>query len=80
MFGNSSAHRSLAKDVLTASKMNVNPGGKVPEMRDTVIPASNPHGHGGTIQKLTFDKNLPDDHLHKKFEGLPKGMKIILAE
>jgi hypothetical protein len=80
VFDNSSAHGSLAKDALTASKMNVNPGGKVPEMRDTVIPASNPHGHGGTIQKLTFDKNLPDDHPHKKFEGLPKGMKIILAE
>jgi hypothetical protein len=49
-------------------------------MRNTVIPASNPHGHGGTIQRLTFDKNLPNDHLHKKFGGLPKGMKIILAE
>ncbi|KAJ7337389.1 hypothetical protein DFH08DRAFT_1014352 [Mycena albidolilacea] len=80
VFDNSSAHGSLAKDALTASKMNVNPGGKVPEMRDTIIPASNPHGHGGEIQKMTFDKNLPDNHPHKKFEGLPKGMKIILSE
>ncbi|KAJ7455495.1 hypothetical protein FB451DRAFT_1048927, partial [Mycena latifolia] len=80
VFDNSSAHGSLAKDALTATKMNVNPGGKVPEMRDTVIPLNNPHGLGGKVQKLTFDKDLPDDHSHKKSEGLPKGMKIILAE
>jgi hypothetical protein len=60
--------------------MNVNPGGKVPEMRDTVIPLDNPHGHGGKVQKMMFDKNLPDDHPHKQYKGLPKGMKIILAE
>jgi hypothetical protein len=60
--------------------MNVNPGGNVPAMKDTIIPLNNPHGHGGEPQKMTFDNNLPDDHLHKKFEGLPKGMKVILAE
>ncbi|KAJ7182123.1 hypothetical protein C8R46DRAFT_985245 [Mycena filopes] len=46
VFDNSSAHGSLAKDALTATKMNVGPGGKVPEMRDTIIPADNPHGRG----------------------------------
>ncbi|KAJ7498082.1 hypothetical protein B0H11DRAFT_1856638 [Mycena galericulata] len=80
IFDNSSAHGSLAPDALTTTKMNVNPGGKVPEMRDTIIPDSNPHGHAGEAQKMTFDKNLPGDHPYKKFEGLPKGMKVILAE
>ncbi|KAJ7221810.1 hypothetical protein C8J57DRAFT_1253925 [Mycena rebaudengoi] len=80
VFDNSSAHGSLAKDALTATKMNVNPGGKVPDMHDTVIPLDNPYGHGGKIQKMTFDKDLPADHPHKQFEGLPKGMKVILSE
>ncbi|KAJ7648975.1 hypothetical protein DFH06DRAFT_996741 [Mycena polygramma] len=80
VFDNSSAHGSLAKDALTTTKMNVKPGGKVPEMRETVIPSDNPHGRGGQPQKMTFDKNLPDDHPHKEFEGQPKGMKVILAE
>ncbi|RDX46401.1 hypothetical protein OH76DRAFT_1457190 [Lentinus brumalis] len=53
VFNNSSCHGSLAQDALTASKMNtgmmhinVNPGGKVPDMHDTTIPATNPHGRG----------------------------------
>ncbi|KAJ7325750.1 hypothetical protein DFH08DRAFT_816827 [Mycena albidolilacea] len=80
VFDNSSAHGSLAPNALTATKMNVNPGGKVPEMHDTIIPADNPHGQGGKIQKMIFDAKLPDDHPYKQFEGLPKGMNIILAE
>jgi hypothetical protein len=60
--------------------MNVNPSGKVPEMWETVIPHDNPHGHGSKIQKMTFDKDLPDDHPYKQYKGLPKGMKVILAE
>ncbi|KAJ7489777.1 hypothetical protein B0H11DRAFT_1720118 [Mycena galericulata] len=80
VFDNSSAHGSLAKNALTVTKMNVNPGGKVPEMRETVIPLDNPHGHGGKPQKMVFDNPLPDNHPHKKFEGQPKGMKVILAE
>ncbi|KAJ7506399.1 hypothetical protein B0H11DRAFT_2272204 [Mycena galericulata] len=74
------AHGSLAKNALTVTKINVNPGGKVPEMRETVIPLDNPHGHGGKPQKMVFDNPLPDNHPHKKFEGQPKGMKLILAE
>ncbi|KAJ7495705.1 hypothetical protein B0H11DRAFT_1716700 [Mycena galericulata] len=80
VFDNSSAHGSLAKDALTATKMNVNPGGKVPEMQDTIIPLDNPHGRGGQVQSMVFDTVLSDDHPHKKSEGLPKGMKVILAE
>ncbi|KAJ7794205.1 hypothetical protein B0H14DRAFT_3888832 [Mycena olivaceomarginata] len=80
IFDNSSAHGSLAPDALTTTKMNVNPGGKVPEMRDTIIPDSNPHGHAGEAQKMTFDKICPTNHPYKEFEGLPKGMKVILAE
>jgi hypothetical protein len=80
VFDNSSAHGSLAKDVLTATKMNVNPGGKVPEMHHMIIPLDNPHGHGGEIQKMMFNAHLPEVHPYKQFEGLPKGMKVILAE
>ncbi|KAJ6623885.1 hypothetical protein B0H10DRAFT_2213259 [Mycena sp. CBHHK59/15] len=80
VFDNSSAHGSLAKNALTVTKMNVNPGGKVPEMRETVIRLDNLHGHGGKPQKMVFDNPLPDNHPHKKFEGQPKGMKVILAE
>ncbi|KAJ7306254.1 hypothetical protein DFH08DRAFT_824702 [Mycena albidolilacea] len=60
--------------------MNVNPGGKVPEMCDTIIPFDNPHGQGGKVQKMVFDAKLPDGHPYKQFEGLLKGMKIVLAE
>jgi hypothetical protein len=60
--------------------MNVNPGGKVPKMKDTIIPADNPFGKGGETQTLQFDDNLPADHPDKAFEGLPKGMRRILEE
>ncbi|KAJ7690180.1 hypothetical protein B0H17DRAFT_1201760 [Mycena rosella] len=50
VFDNSSAHGSLA---LTVSKMNITPGGKVPTMRDTIIPLDNPHGHGGKVQTMS---------------------------
>ena len=29
---------------------------------------------------MTYDKDLPEEHPHKKWAGLPKGMKAILAE
>ncbi|KAJ7788804.1 hypothetical protein B0H14DRAFT_3503735 [Mycena olivaceomarginata] len=49
VFDNSSVHGILAKNALTVTKMNVNPGGKVPEMHNTVIPLDNPWGDfGGT--------------------------------
>ena len=36
MFDQSSCHKAMADDRLDASRMNVNPGGKQPLMRDTV--------------------------------------------
>ncbi|KAJ6477742.1 hypothetical protein C8R45DRAFT_934397 [Mycena sanguinolenta] len=80
VFNNSSAHGSLALDALTVTKMNVNPGGKVPSVCDTIIPLNNPHGHGGKPQKMMFDQNLPENHPYHQYPGLPKGMKVILAE
>ncbi|KAJ6597343.1 hypothetical protein B0H10DRAFT_2441737 [Mycena sp. CBHHK59/15] len=78
-FDNSSAHGSLAKNALIVTKMNVNPGSKVPEMQETVITSDNPHVHSGKPQKIVFDNPLPNDHPHKKFEGQPKGMKASMA-
>ena len=81
VFDNSSAHGSLTKDALTITKMNINPGGKnVPDMHDTIILASNPFGHGGKIQKVQFDKDLPKGHPDKAFQGQPKSIKRILQE
>ena len=81
IFDNSSAHNSLAKDALSVNKMNVTPGGKaISNMRETEIPADNPHGLGGKIQKMQFDQELSADHPYKKFEGQAKGIKVILEE
>jgi len=81
IFDNSSAHNSLAKDALTVTKMNVGPGRKnTLNMHATIVPADNVHGQGGKIQTLQFDDNLPEGHLYKKFEGRPKGIKVILEE
>ena len=80
VFDNSSAHGSLAKDALTASKMNINPGGQVPAMHDTIIPTDNPAGRGGILQTMQFAAQLPEDDPFKMYEGLPKGMRLILQE
>ena len=74
IFDNFSEHNSLAKDALTVTKMNIGPGGKnTPNMHDTVIPADNPHGFGGEVQTMQFDKHLPKNHPHKKL-GNDRGM------
>jgi hypothetical protein len=70
----------MPEDALCASKMNVGPGGKQPQMHNTVIPLDNPFGLGGHIQSLNYPPCLPDDHPHKKFEGQPKGMHLIAEE
>lgn len=80
IFDNSSAHGSLSKDALTVTKMNVGPGGVQAVMRDTIIPADNPHGLGGNPQRMVFDEDLPDDHPYKEYEGRPKGMRVVLEE
>jgi hypothetical protein len=80
VFDNSSCHGSFAPDALNVTKMNVKPGGKKPALRETIIPLSNPHGHGGERQTLVFEPELPDDHPYKEFEGQPKGMRVVLEE
>ncbi|TFY52342.1 hypothetical protein EVG20_g10593 [Dentipellis fragilis] len=67
-------------DALRLSEMNVKPGGKQPHMHDTIIPQDNPSGFGGRAQSFSFPAHLPDDHPEKMYEGLPKGMKQVLAE
>ncbi|KZS92070.1 hypothetical protein SISNIDRAFT_442933 [Sistotremastrum niveocremeum HHB9708] len=80
IFDNSSAHNSLAKDALTVTKMNIGPGGKVPPMRNTVIPKDNPHGFANQTQSLLLPSSLPRNHPDKAFEGQPKGIRNILQE
>ncbi|TFL05730.1 hypothetical protein BDV98DRAFT_232047 [Pterulicium gracile] len=80
VFDNSSCHGSLPHDAITDTKMNVGPGGKAPCMKDTVIPDDNPFGKGGQTQCLQFPSDLPPNHEHYNFRGLPKGMKILAAE
>ncbi|EIW73824.1 hypothetical protein CONPUDRAFT_68340 [Coniophora puteana RWD-64-598 SS2] len=80
VFDNSSCHDSRAPGALNAREMNVGPGGRVRHMHDTIIPLGNPHGHGGELQSMQFPAHIPDNHPYKKFEGKPKGMRIILEE
>lgn len=81
IFDNSSAHGSFASNALTITKMTVNPAGKnTPHMHDTIIPADNPQGMGGTVQKMQFPLHLPCNHQYKDYEGKPKGMHIVLEE
>ncbi|EIW81271.1 hypothetical protein CONPUDRAFT_26680, partial [Coniophora puteana RWD-64-598 SS2] len=80
VFDNSSCHNCMPEGALVVTGMNVGPGGKQPIMNDTVIPISNKSGRGGLPQSFQFPLNLPDDHPHKKFEGQPKGMRVILEE
>ncbi|KAI0028234.1 hypothetical protein K488DRAFT_89934 [Vararia minispora EC-137] len=49
-------------------------------LRKTIIPLSNPYGHGGKEQPFTLPVSLPDDHPHKKNEGKPKGMRLSTLE
>ena len=51
IFDHSSCHTAMADDALDAGKMNVNPGGKQPVMRDTVW--------AGKQQKMTFTLGIP---------------------
>ena len=46
VFDQSSCHKAMASDALDVSKINVDPGGKQPKMRDTVW--------GGKPQKMCF--------------------------
>jgi hypothetical protein len=75
-FDNSSSHACKAKDVLVASRMNVNPSGKQPLMRDTTF---TPCWSG--IPKTQHMVFQPSDYgvpLH--LLGKAKGMKWVLQE
>src|SRR5205085_8950336 len=67
-FDNSTSHGAFAPDALVASRMNVNPSGKQPQMRDTKF--------NSQVQKMNF----PDDYFDQTLRGKPKGMKQILEE
>jgi len=70
----------MSKDAHSVTKMNVSPGGKQPNMHNTIIPHNNPFGYGGQPQSLVFPLNLPDDHPYKSHQGKPKGMQVVLEE
>ena len=70
----------MPDDALFASNVNVGLGGKQPRMHNTSIPFDNPSGLGGHVQSLNYPPCLLEDHPHKKFEGQPKGMHMIIEE
>ncbi|KAF8243258.1 hypothetical protein K440DRAFT_530788, partial [Wilcoxina mikolae CBS 423.85] len=81
-FDNSSGHACKAEDALVASRMNLNPGGKQPLMRDTTFTPTGPcyplMSESPITQHMVFqpgDYNVPPHLL-----GKPKGMKRILQE
>ena len=51
LFDQSSGHTAYAEDSLNANRMNVNPGGSQPKMRDTTWP--------GGVQKMVDSKGTP---------------------
>ncbi|RIA82539.1 hypothetical protein C1645_835213 [Glomus cerebriforme] len=67
-FDNSTSHGAFAPDALIASRMNVNPGGKQPRMRNTIF--------NEQVQSMNF----PDDYFDEKLRGKPKGMRQVLEE
>jgi hypothetical protein len=75
-FDNSSGHACKAEDALVASRMNVNPGGKQPLMRDTTF---TPSWSGvPQTQHMVFQPTDYDVPLH--LLGKAKGMKRVLQE
>ena len=81
VFDNSSGHSCKAADALMISKMNVGPGGKnITHMHSTVIPDDNPHGYAGELQFMQFDNLLPAGHVYQRYQGQPKGIRVILEE
>ncbi|KAJ6476592.1 hypothetical protein DFH09DRAFT_952259 [Mycena vulgaris] len=80
VFNNSSAHGSLAKDALTATNMNVNPGGNVPKMsmRDTIIPLGNPHPTLMAGMKVILaEHDYTENHHGKTLSGECKACKAL---
>lgn len=70
LIDNSQGHSAYSKDALLASRMNFNPGGSQPHMRDGWFMRDG----ACTIQQMSFPPDHPDH------PGEPKGMKEVLIE
>ena len=68
-FDNSSGHAAFAEDALVAGRMNLNPGGAQPKMRDTVF--------AGQTQHMVFSA---DDAPFPDLIRQPKGIRRVLME
>ncbi|CAG8751852.1 782_t:CDS:1, partial [Rhizophagus irregularis] len=66
-FDNSSNHAAFSKDALVASRMNLNPSGKQPVMRNTYFRPNN------QLQSIIF----PITYYDEKLNGKPKGIKQV---
>lgn len=75
-FDNATSHTAFAEDALVASKMNLNPGGSVPKMHDTLW--------NGQRQSMIIENDyIVYDKKTKKNINLrsqPKGIQWILTE
>lgn len=69
-FDNASNHCCFASDALLASKMNRNPGGSQPHMREGFIHSK------GLPQSMLFSQN----HQIPELRGKPKGIQQVLLE
>jgi len=65
VFDNSTNHGAFAEDALVVSKMNVNPGGKKPAMRDTSFTTS---------EGIVADQRMVGN------ASKSKGLKLVLEE
>lgn len=70
LFDNATGHSIYAPDALVASRMNLNPGGKQPHMKDGWYDSNGER----RIQKMSYEKD------HDLFPGQPKGLKRVLVE
>jgi len=82
VFDCSSSHEGLAPDALNVNKMNVKPGGKQTQMRNTTIPLNNPLPKSGEPDTRGLPQSMvfPLDHPDPSLAGVAKGMRIVLQE
>jgi hypothetical protein len=71
-FDHSSGHHVFADDSLVAEKMNLNPGGQQPVMRDGFYEKDG----NRVVQAMTY----PNDYEDADLAGKPKGIKLVLQE
>lgn len=69
-FDNASNHCAFSDKALVASKMNLNPGGRQPHMREGFDYAR------GLPHSMVFS----DHHLSQHLRGKPKGLEVVLRE